>query len=247
MKFQSYNIFKIELLDVTYSDILDTIDDAIKQKKTLTFHNLNFYVLLSSLKTAPLKYSLNKISFKYADGLGVYLAVLFLYQRRMKSRIIGTDLYYKILDMANNNGLSIFFWGGTEITSKLLPDKLKKYSNLNVKGILNRNEIKEKAIQLINDSNPDILFLGLGTPQQEFILNEYKNKINVPVQIAVGSGIDYISGYLSRAPKLCTLIGLEWLYRVVKEPRRLFKRYFLGIPEFCYRIFKEKISNFSKK
>ena len=169
----------------------------------------------------------------------------FLYGKNgLRERINGTDLYYKILDMAEKKSYGIFFFGGSEKAANSLESQVRKlYPNLVVKGILPRNlNLEEKMLNEINSSKSDILFLGLGTPYQEKWIATFGQKCNIPIQIAVGSGIDFIAGTYKRAPKLMRLLGLEWLFRLFLEPKRLWKRYLIGIPHFVFLIIKQKYS-----
>jgi N-acetylglucosaminyldiphosphoundecaprenol N-acetyl-beta-D-mannosaminyltransferase len=190
-----------------------------------------------------LKKYLNQLSSLFADGIGVYWASKFLYGNNgLWERINGTDLYYKILDMAENKSYSIFFFGGSEKAANSLESQIRKiYPNLVIKGILPKNlNTTEKILNEINSSKSDILFLGLGTPYKEKWIATFGQKCNIPIQIAVGSGIDFVAGTYKRAPKLMRLLGLEWLFRLFLEPKRLWKRYLIGIPHFIFLIIKQK-------
>ena len=117
----------------------------------------------------------------------------------------------------------------------------KKFPLLDVAGIEKRETIfTDSVVQRIKNSNSDILFVGLGSPYQEDWLSRYSKYVNIPAQIAMGSGIEFLSENYSRAPKILRNIGLEWFWRLSKEPARLWKRYILGNPLFLYRIIVQK-------
>jgi len=116
------------------------------------------------------------------------------------------------------------------------------YPKLIIKGVIARKLcFDENILNEINSSNSDILFLGLGTPYQEKWIATFGKKTNIPIQIAAGSGIDFLSGVYKRAPEMLRKLGLEWLFRLFSEPKRLWKRYLLGIPHFVFLIIKQKL------
>ena len=116
------------------------------------------------------------------------------------------------------------------------------YPDIIISGAIPRDTSFDKEIvEKKRISNSDILFIGLGTPFQELWLSKFNNTIDIPVQIAVGSGIDFISGNIKRAPKIMQKLGFEWLFRLFIEPKRLWKRYILGIPIFIFQLLLFKL------
>ncbi len=215
------------------------ISDTITNMNKMSISCPNVYILNQVSKNSALKDSLDKIDILFPDGIGIYLASKFLYGKEgLKHLTKGTDLYYKILKYANDNHLKMFFYGGDDKSSLRLESVLKSsYPNITIKGIFSRNsKDKNLIINNIISSSPDILFIGLGTPLQEYFISENSEKLNVPVSIAMGSGIDFISGYMKRAPKWMLKLQLEWLFRLFYEPARLWKRYIIGIPVFIFKV-----------
>ena len=238
-------ILNLNIENATYQDIISKIKESIEQKKKLSFTYVNAYIALSAFKDDSLAQALNNFTALYSDGVGVFWASKFLYGKSgLQQRINGTDLYYKILELAEKQGFKVFFFGGGEKAVATLKSTLKqRYPKLKVGGIEKRDiSFSELILEKINQSNSDILFLGLGTPYQEKWISYFGKKCNIPLQISVGSGIDFISGAYKRAPRIFQKFGLEWLYRLLLEPKRLWKRYILGIPYFFYLIVKQKIS-----
>ena len=229
----------IKIENVSYEDILCLIKEKLSRKETFTLNYVNAFILLQLNKNEDFRKIINSFSFLYNDGIGIYFASKFLYGKNsLKQRITGTDLYYYILDYANKMNLKCFFFGGGEESIKLLPGVLKlKYPNIIIAGMISRDLTENKLIiEKIKNSNADILFVGIGTPHQEKWISKYSKIIGIPIQLSVGSGIDFISGYRKRAPKYIQKIGLEWLYRIFLEPGRLWKRYIFGIPIFVFKI-----------
>jgi len=238
------NIFGFNILNYSYDDLLKIVEETIIKQQKVCISYVNFYVLQRILKSRELSNCVEKIRILHSDGIGIYWASKFLYGKKgFKEKVNGTDLYFKILELANSNKWKVFFYGGGQQNSIEVEDNLrKKYKNLLLSGVLSRNDIINKdELVRINQSNSQILYVGLGSPEQEKFLSEYSSQINIPVQIAIGSGIDYISGNYKRAPLVLRKIELEWFYRLLKEPKRLWKRYLIGIPVFVFKILCFKV------
>jgi N-acetylglucosaminyldiphosphoundecaprenol N-acetyl-beta-D-mannosaminyltransferase len=241
------NILDLEIEYSNYDALLVKIQSKIESKTHFSFLNVNSYIALKAKKDSVLKEYLKRFSILYPDGIGIHWASKILYGKfgAFEERINGTDLYNKILKFAQTNNYRVFFLGGgTKAVNKLNTKYHELFPNLNFGGIISRYEaFREGTLDRINASNADILFLGLGTPNQEKWIATFGQKCNVPIQIACGSGIEFMAGVYPRAPKLMRKIGLEWMFRLFLEPKRLWKRYLIGIPHFIFLIIKQKISS----
>ena len=238
------SILGVNIRNSTYKELIFEINELLNSHKNYSFLNVNSYIILLSTKNRRLKEYLNNFSDLYCDGIGVFLASKVLYgNNSLRERIIGTDLYYHILEIANENNLRIFFFGGSiEATRSIKRIIKKKYPNINMTGILSRRiNFDDDLLNTINNSHSDIIFIGLGTPHQEKFISLYGKSLNVPLQIAVGSGIEFLSGNYKRAPLVLRKIGLEWFYRLLNEPKRLWKRYLIGIPVFMFKVLCYKV------
>lgn len=236
------NIFNIEIENYTYDDILYRIRDSIEKKNKLSFTYVNAFVAISASKNDSLRKDLSKISTLYIDGIGIYLALKTLNKPLfVKKRINATDLNYRILDLALKSSYKIFFFGGGDEAHKKLQTKLSQtHPLLRIAGSIKRsNYDNAEVINSVNSSNPDILFVGLGTPEQEKWISENFEKINAPIVVGVGSWIEFATGVYPRAPLIMRKFGFEWLFRLILEPSRLWRRYLIGIPVFGFFIIKE--------
>lgn len=146
-------------------------------------------------------------------------------------RVTGPDLMGELF--ARKNGLRHYFYGGKEETIEVLSKKLPEtYKDLVIAGMVSppfrplTPEEDEKAVQEINKAKADIIWVGLGAPKQERWMYEHRDKVN-GVMIGVGAGFDYYAGTIKRAPMWMQKMSLEWLYRLMQDPKRLFKRYFV--------------------
>lgn len=236
------NIFDIEIENYTYDDILNRIRDSIEKKNKLSFTYVNAFVAVSASHNDSLKKDLSKISALYIDGIGMHWALRALNKSvSIKERINATDLNYRILDLALESNYKVFFYGGGVEAHEKLQTKLNQtHPHLKIAGAIKRsNDYNMDVINSVNSSNPDILFVGLGTPEQEKWISANFEKINVPIVVGVGSWIEFATGVYPRAPMIMRKLGFEWLFRLILEPGRLWKRYLIGIPVFIYFIIKE--------
>lgn len=164
-------------------------------------------------------------------------------------RVTGPDLMHEIFKLSEKNGYKHYFYGSTEETLKELNIKLlEKYPKLNIVGMYSppfksavELENKEKLNE-INNLNPDFIWVGLGAPKQEIWMSLHENILN-GLMIGVGAGFDYFANKIKRAPKWMQRYSLEWLYRLMQEPRRLFKRYFITNSKFIYLSTISRITN----
>ena len=238
------NILGIKVKNATYSELILKLKKIIRSRTRYNFLNVNPYIILLAVKDNNLRRYLNDFSDLYCDGIGVFLASKVLYgNNSLKERIIGTDLYYHILEIANENNSRIFFFGGSIQATKNIEKKIKnKYPNIEITGVVSRSLVFDNdLLNKINNSNSDILFVGLGSPYQEKFISLFSKILNVPMQIAIGSGIEFLSGNYKRAPLVLRKIGLEWFYRLLNEPKRLWKRYLIGIPVFMFKVLCYKV------
>ena len=164
-------------------------------------------------------------------------------------RVTGPDLMGEIFKLSEEKGYKHYFYGSTEEILKQLNIKLlEKYPKINIVGMYSppfKSNVElenEEKLNEINKLNPDFLWVGLGAPKQEKWMNLHENKIN-GLMIGVGAGFDYFADKIKRAPKWMQRCSLEWLYRLMQEPRRLFKRYFITNSKFIYLSTISRIAN----
>lgn len=247
---KNVNILGVNIYDSSYEDIISYIISKINSRERFSFHNVNVNIALVYSRNDVFRKNLNSFSSLFSDGTGVYWASKILYGKRgLNYRITGSDLYYYILNLANENKLKCFFFGGSREAANQLPIVLRdKFPNINISGIIDREtNFKKDTFERIKNSQADIIFVGLGTPYQEEWIANYGCLLDIPVQIAIGSGLEFISEVKKRAPVILRKLGLEWLYRIYLEPQRLWRRYIFGIPIFMFKIILFKIKLLANK
>ncbi|MCA9942326.1 MAG: WecB/TagA/CpsF family glycosyltransferase [Anaerolineales bacterium] len=158
---------------------------------------------------------------------------------RDMSRVYGPDLMLALCKASLNGGFSHYFYGGAEGVPELLAKQLtEKFPGLRVAGTYSppfrslTTAEDEKIVQQINKANPDIVWVGLSTPKQEKWMAAHIEKLQAPVLIGVGAAFDFHAGLKKQAPMWMQRNGLEWLYRLLSEPKRLGKRYLVNNPKF---------------
>ena len=153
----------------------------------------------------------------------------------IKEKITGADMLPRVCEMAAEEGRSVYIVGAAQgVAGKASDILMEKYKGLNILGSISPNpgfendaEQTAKVIQAVNDVNPDILVFALGSPKQEKFIYEHRQEMNFGVALPFGAAVDFAAGSVKRAPMWMRKAGLEWLYRFMREPGRLFKRYFI--------------------
>jgi N-acetylglucosaminyldiphosphoundecaprenol N-acetyl-beta-D-mannosaminyltransferase len=212
----------------------------------------NVHSVVTTTSDIEFKIAVNSADMATPDGAPVDWALRRL-GFSMQERINGPDLMWKYLAEAERVGQTVFFYGSTPITLEKLGKELAKhFPHLRVGGLhappfrpLATQE-DEAIVNMINASGANVVFVGLGCPKQEKWMAEHRGRINA-VMIGVGAAFDYHSGMVKRAPLWWQNNGLEWLYRLGSEPRRLFKRYMvtntLFIVRFTRQLLKKEALN----
>ena len=233
----SLNISDIKLL----SNDLSTLPSSKLIINTLNAHSFNIAQSNSSFKQA-----LTFGDVLLPDGISIVWAKRFLDGTKL-IKIAGADLFLWEMQRLNTNNGSCFFLGSSEETLAAIKDRIaQEYPNVKVqtysppyKQEFTESENKE-MLNVINTFQPDVIFVGMTAPKQEIWAYRHKNQINATHICCIGAVFDFYAGTVKRAPNWMIKMGLEWLFRLLKEPRRLWKRYLIGNIRFVYFIFKEK-------
>lgn len=225
MKILGFNIFFEELNKINYG------------KKTI-INTINPHSYYTSKKDSEFKLALKKSNYLVPDGIGFVIASIFLYKKRIK-RITGYDLHEFFINKADKESLKVFYFGSNKRTLKMIMDKNKKrFNNLSCRYFSPpykdkfTNQENKSFVNLINEFNPDILFIGMTAPKQEkWVYNNFHD-IDCKVFLSIGAVFDFYSGTIRRPKIFFQKIGLEWFIRFLNEPKRLFKRNFISLPFF---------------
>ncbi|KMY57238.1 MULTISPECIES: WecB/TagA/CpsF family glycosyltransferase [Bacillales] len=240
-------IFDIRIDNVTLEEacnrILAFVENGEMHKYVVT-PNVDHIIKIQ--KDKEFRHIYKNASLVLADGMPLVWAAKLL-KKPLKEKVSGSDLFPVLCEKAARRNMRIFFLGGQEGVAQKAAEVLKrKYPEINIVGIYSppfgfeKDEVENrKIINMINDTKPDILFVGLGAPKQEKWIYHHLNEINVPVSLGIGASFDFVAGTKKRAPAWMQKAGLEWFWRFCLEPRRLFKRYFIEDAKFIYLFFRE--------
>lgn len=250
----SINILGIRIDLVNISDILLFIKNQINTNNKSIISYVNIQALNLAYSNKRLQDYFNSSEVVFCDGFGIRIASRIL-SYELPQRSTPPDWIGQLFQVCVDEGYNVFFLGAkTGTAEKAAVLSTKKYPGLNIcgthHGFFDRSPSSSENDQVINQINrlsPDILLIGFGMPLQEYWIEENKDRLNVKIFLPVGALFDYLSGKIYRVPGWMTNHGLEWLGRLMIEPRRLWKRYILGIPMFFFRVFKELINKKQRK
>lgn len=231
------------MIDATdYQKAMDFVFDALRDKRGTAISALAVHGLMTGVFNSEQKYRLNHFDLLVPDGQPVRWALNLLYNERLKDRVYGPNLTRKICERAAARGVSVYFYGSTPETIALLQKEINKiWPDLKVAGMepskFRRLSVEEKQdlVQRIRSSGASILFVGLGCPRQEIFAFEFREKLNMPI-LAVGAAFPFLAGAISQAPTWMQKSGLEWLFRLMSEPKRLWRRYVYLNPAYLFLL-----------
>lgn len=230
-----------------YEIDLVNFDEAIKISKSAIQNGENLHVVTINPemielagKNAEFANTLKNAELVIPDGVGIKLALKF--KGINQEQIRGVDFSYKLIELCAENNYKLALLGAKEEVIQIVKEKLLcEFKNLNIVFLQNgyfKNE-DEVAKNLIN-TQPQVILVALGAPRQELIISKLKAKLNGAVLVGVGGSFDVFSGTVLMAPVIWQKLGLEWLYRTMKQPER-FKRIFPTLPIFLFKSIIEGI------
>ena len=239
-------ILSVDISTLTKREILKIIALRTKEKKRTVIFTPNPQMLLGEQRLKQNRRLLNSADINIPDGIGIVIASR-LTGGKIRARISGIDLAESILALSEACGYRVFLLGAERGIAKKAAKKIKKrFQNINIcgthHGYFNKfGEENKKIIKAINKKNPDIIFVCMGYPTQEkWIIENAPSILSARIFIGLGGALDVWSGKTQRAPLLFKIMGLEWLYRTVKEPRRA--KIFWDIPVFLFKALIHKKS-----
>jgi N-acetylglucosaminyldiphosphoundecaprenol N-acetyl-beta-D-mannosaminyltransferase len=214
---------------------------------------LNPHSYIISLKDERFRKSLQDADLLIPDGIGIVIASRILSGKKIK-RITGSDLHRVLISYSDNTKGSCFYFGSGENTLNKIKERLSREHPGVHTGFFSppfkpyfSEEEDLYFIKYINDFNPEILFVGMTAPRQEKWVNENRHLLNARIICPVGAVFDFYAGTVKRPGKFWLNTGLEWLPRLLREPKRLWQRTLISTPLFLYYVFKEKLHSFGRK
>lgn len=230
-----------------YEEASGVIIEQAVQRKSYGVSALAVHGLIESYNKPSLKEKVNKLDMVVPDGQPVKWALNHFYKAGMKDRVYGPELTLHVLRKADKAKLKVFLYGSKKETlEKLSAFITSNFPGITVCGIHPDRfrdatpEEDQQDIEKINQSGANIVLVGRGCPRQEVWVSDHLHKINAAM-MAVGAAFDFHAGTLEQAPRWMQNAGLEWLFRLTREPKRLWKRYLFTNSKFLYLSFAKKI------
>ena len=242
------NICGVWINNVTRAEAIGRIERLIAERKPSYVVTPNVDHVVRFQTDADFRRIYDGASLVTADGMPLLWAGRFL-GTPFKERVCGSDLLPDFCAAAAAKGYKIFFLGGAPAAADKAAEVLtKRHPGLRIVGSYcppfgfeKDEEENRKIVERIKGTAPDILFVGLGSPKQEKWPLRFKEDLGVPVSIGVGVTFSFIAGDVKRAPRWMRDLGLEWLWRLMAEPGRLWKRYLVEDPVFFWLVWKQKL------
>ena len=236
---------RVQLLKLP--QIIERIDRWIAGRGT-TCHRVvvtGFHGIWEAHKDAGFKAVLNSADLWAPDGIAP-VGIAKLKGFRGAERTPGADIMRAFFELADKKGYSSFFYGDTDETLRALKKNIEReYPGHRIAGVFSppfrplTPEEDEQVVSMINNARPDVLWVGLGLPKQDRWIFERKDRLKVPVAIGVGAAFLFLSGRVKRVPGWVGRNGLEWVWRFIKEPKKLWRRDLIEGPQFVWHVLLE--------
>lgn len=231
------NILGVYVDMVNISEAADCIMRFFDEDKMHAVYTPNSEIIMHAYKNADFADLLNRAELLTADGIGVVHASKIL-KKPIKERAAGYDIARQVLQKMNYTEHKLFLFGGKPgVAEEAKAKLLQEYPELNVVGLRNgyfKPEEESGIVDEINASGADIVFVCLGAPKQEEWIDRHRDKLNVRVAMGIGGSLDVFAGRVERAPEFFCKTGLEWFYRLCKEPWRIGRM--MELPKFAATV-----------
>ncbi|HTX16017.1 MAG TPA: WecB/TagA/CpsF family glycosyltransferase [Candidatus Baltobacteraceae bacterium] len=236
------NVLGILIDAVDYEHAVEVILKAAREKRGAAVSALAVHGLMTGVLDREQKFRLNRFDLLVPDGQPVRWVLNWLYRTGLTDRVYGPNLTRRLCERAAAEGLPIYFYGSTPTILAALRRSLEReYPGIAVAGMepskfrrLTPAE-KNKLAERVHASGASLLFVGLGCPRQEVFAYEFRDVLGIPV-LAVGAAFPFLAGLAPQAPRWMQDRGLEWLFRLASEPRRLWRRYLYLNPAYAFLV-----------
>lgn len=237
-----YPVLGTRVSAVDYEAAVSRVIAAARAERPCAVTALAVHGVMTGFLDPVQRRRLNGLDLVAPDGQPVRWALRWLHGVRLPDRVYGPSLTLRVLEAAAADGLPVFFYGSRpETLERLVTNLRSRFPALQVAGAepsrfrrLSAAE-REEVVERIRASGARVVFVGLGCPRQEVWAFEYRDRLSIPV-LAVGAAFDFHAGTLAQAPPVLQRYGLEWLYRLWREPRRLWRRYLLLNPAYLAAV-----------
>lgn len=229
---------------LTMSQVLGLVEQSIATRRHLLIGVVNAAKIVNMHRQPALREAVTDADLVLADGMAVVWASRLL-RRSLPERVAGIDLMHEMLGLSARRGFGVFCLGATqEVLDAAIAQMQQDHLGVRIVGrhhgyFTEPDESRIAAI--IRDARPDILLVAMTSPKKEKFLARWSEVMDVPVCHGVGGSFDVVAGKVKRAPRIWQKLGMEWLYRVVQEPRRMWRRYLVTNTLFCLMLMREMV------
>jgi N-acetylglucosaminyldiphosphoundecaprenol N-acetyl-beta-D-mannosaminyltransferase len=240
-----FPVIDVGISALTFEQALSTIDQWIARGEKHYVNVCTAHTVLECHDEPALAQIVNNSGVATPDGMPlVWIGRL---HKHNVERVYGPDLMLALCEQGQRKGYRHFFYGGAEGVAERLVERLRqRFPDLQVAGTWTppfRSLTAEEEANVIKEIGADIVWVGLGTPKQDYWVARFRPLLDAKVLIAVGAAFDFHAGRVRQAPRWMQRSGLEWLFRISQDPKRLWKRYLLGNPRFVYLVTRQLVLN----
>ena len=228
----------------TMDETVGCISDRVSKRQFTQHVVVNVAKLVNMRNDARLAESVRSCNLINIDGMGVLWAARFL-GHSVQERVAGVDLFERLVRMSAERSFPVFFLGGTEkIVERATVVLTERYPALKVAGFHHGYfwDDEQKIVERIRTSGARLLFVAITSPKKEIFIDRWKDQLGVDFVMGVGGTFDVVAGAIRRAPIWMQKAGLEWLFRVIQEPRRMWRRYLVTNSKFAVMVVKARIA-----
>lgn len=240
-----YKILNTYVNAVNMEETIEIVEDIIKKREPTQHVVINASKVNLMEKDEQLRDVVNACPLINADGASIVWAAKKL-GVPLHTRVTGIDLFLNLIKLANQKNYKIYLFGATEECVVKVKQIFEfEYPNLQIVGYRNgyfKEENEEEIVKNIADSGADMMFVAFSSPKKEYWVKNYLKDLNIPFVMGVGGSFDVVAGITQRAPLWMQDYGLEWFYRFIQEPRRMWKRYIVGNVRFVMLTYKTKLN-----
>ena len=223
---------------LTLAGLLSNVEGFVAARRRATILYVNIHCMNVRARDEGLARCLEAADLVYCDGTGVHLASE-VAGKPLPARMTGADWIHDLCRLCVRREHSLFLLGGAPGSAQEAATALQvRHPGLRIAGTGAGYDVTSETVQRINASAANIVLVGMGTPSQELWIEEHRHELQAEVVWAVGALFDFVSGRIWRGPPLLTNHGFEWLCRLVVEPRKLWRRYLIGNPQFLWRVIR---------
>lgn len=236
---QKETYFGVDVSPLSYDEILIDIEQRMQEGKKSTIIAVNPEKVMAAEQNEQLRELINNSTYGIPDGVGILLASK-LKKGSITSRVTGVDMMDRLLAFAAEKGYRVFLYGAKEEVVSTAKAKIEeKYPKIIISGYENGYvQDPQQVIAKVNEAKADLLFVAMGSPKQELWIREHMDSVSAKVFQGVGGSFDVFAGHVKRAPAFYRNLGLEWFYRLMKEPKRLKRQ--LALPKFLLKVVRSK-------